>query len=322
MRNILILFFFIVSFRLLAVCTPTTRTDVGAGSVLTSSKYNTDLNNIYAAVNSYNLACAQSNTLGVDSLNASEFEAILKGVQRGCGVSYVDSDNVQIEACIATVNGELIKKDTATNVTWANLDTGSQATGTSYWVYIDESSSGATITPKLSTSAPEQNGYNAGGDLALAKIRNNAMGDISTGTIEHFVSGSRQKTFSASINYWGISVSGVVYSSWGSWNYSGVHALDFLSCTQDASSLKCDWVDGAWEKIPTCQISPIVNEFDLNQNSLMVYLPYSYFGEPAKQDGEYNDFQIKRYVVEYDSGNIIADPTTLNIGINIICHGY
>jgi hypothetical protein len=115
---------------------------------------------------------------------------------------------------MATVNGELIKKDTETNVTWANLDTGSQATGTSYWVYIDESSSGATITPKLSTSAPEQNGYNAGGDLALAKIRNNAMGDISTGTIEHFVSGSRQKTFSARMSFQNLNASGDTYELW------------------------------------------------------------------------------------------------------------
>jgi len=324
MRNIILLAFLLLSFRAMSVCVPLTRTDVGSGAVLTSTKYNLDLNTVYASVNSYNLACAQDGTLKASALSATEFEVVLKGIQRGCGVSYVDSDTVKIEACIASVNGNLVKKDTATNVTWANLDAGSQATGTSYWVYIDGSSSGTTVTPKLSTTGPDENGYNAGGDLALAKIRNNARGDISTGTIEYFQSGHSQKTFAARIALNTFSASGEPYQLWSDFNPRGVHALDMMSCIVDTFIIKCDWVDGVWSATPSCVVS-MWDKSNAPSNifNYVKYVPWT--NDPflaAKQAGDYNDFQIQAYQLDDGDPALVTTVLDNSMVLDFICHGY
>jgi hypothetical protein len=148
------------------------------------------------------------------------------------------------------------------------------------------------------------------------------MGDISTGTIEHFVSGSRQKTFSARMSFQNFNASGDTYELWTDLNPKGVHALDLMSCIQDSFIIKCDWVAGVWSYTPSCVVS--MWDYTTVPSNPFIYNKY----EPASQtsayiDGSYNDFQIQSYNLEVDGTDVYIDTFLSNTMVfDIICHGY
>lgn len=181
MKILSLLFSFLISFNLLAgTCTGVTYTASAANSVLTSTKYNTDNSTVYNFVNAYDAGCVTSGTLEYDALSASStvgFAVPLSAIFDGCKVTKVTAATLKIGNCSASINNRWVKTATDTTVAWANLDTGAEATNTYYYVYIDSTSAGTTLTPVISATAPGTDGLN-GADRVIARFYNNPAGDI------------------------------------------------------------------------------------------------------------------------------------------------
>jgi hypothetical protein len=180
MRSIILFFFMIFAVDAIAgTCTSISRTNNSSNQVLTSTKYNLDHNTSYAAINSFDGGCTQTGTLEKDALNTTDFEVPLKAIRQGCNVTYSDANTVSVAACMISVNGAWVKKDTATTVTWGG-SSDAEANSTTYYVYAANGSSGGTLNLLLKTTAPNGQGYDASGNVALARIYNNSSGDISS----------------------------------------------------------------------------------------------------------------------------------------------
>ena len=171
----------LISFNIFAgTCSSISYTSSTANSTLTSTKYNTDNTTIYNFVNAYDAGCVTSGTLEKDALNTSTatgFAVPLNGIVDGCKVTQLTAATLQISNCIASVNNNWVKTTTPTNVAWTDLDTGSEAASTFYYVYMDSTSDTTTLTPVISATVPGSDGLN-GSDRALARFYNDSGSDI------------------------------------------------------------------------------------------------------------------------------------------------
>jgi hypothetical protein len=189
MKNLLIIFFFLVIAQeaFSGTCTSTTRNNYSTNQVLTSSALNADFNQLVTKVNALDGGCITDGTLEAAALNSTEFSAIYYGVTQGCKVSYSDSNTLSVGKCIASVNGNFIKTASDSTVTWGCSGCASEAATTTYYVYIKTGSVGSTLNLSISTTAPNGDGYNNGGDKALAKFYNNASSNIDQYKIENWL---------------------------------------------------------------------------------------------------------------------------------------
>lgn len=170
-----------------AACTTISRTNSSALSVLTSTKYNTDLNTVYTAVNSLDGECLQAGTVGGDALNASDFAPLLKGIKEGCKVQYTNASTLAISECLASVNGSFVTTTTDTSVSFGCTGCSAEVATTTYYVYIQTGSSGTTLTPLLLTGAPNDDGYDGTGNKVLAKFYNDGSGNIDQYSIDQWI---------------------------------------------------------------------------------------------------------------------------------------
>ena len=182
-------------------CTSISRTNAAALSVLTSTKYNTDLNTAYTAVNNFDGGCVTDGTLESTALNATDFAVLLKGVQAGCKVSYTNASTLSISKCLASVNGALLNKTTATSVAMACTGCSSETSSTTYYVYIQTGSSGSTLTPLILTTAPNEDGYDNSGNKVLARFYNNASSNIDQYSIDQWITNRFVATNTAFASY-------------------------------------------------------------------------------------------------------------------------
>lgn len=175
MRNLLlILFVLLVSrFAFAGSCTSITRSNLVDGNILSASDLNTQFGTAYSSINNADGGCIVDGSLELSALNTGDFNAQLKGVKRGCAVKKVATSSFTIGECIASVNNLNVGTVATTSVTYANLDTGTMATASSYYVYIKSGSTGVVLTPKISLTPPNGDGYNALGDMVLARFQTN-----------------------------------------------------------------------------------------------------------------------------------------------------
>lgn len=179
MKNfILLLAFFLISTVKAGTCTSISRTNAASLSVLTSSRYNSDLNTVYSAVNDFDGGCIASNSIESDALNTTDFAPLLKGLQQGCKVLYSNASTLQIDKCIASVNGNFVNTTSATNVSFGCAGCSAEVASTTYYVYIQTGSSGLTLTPLILTTAPNNDGYDNSGNKVLARFYNGGTSDI------------------------------------------------------------------------------------------------------------------------------------------------
>lgn len=159
-------------------CTSLSRSNYSANSVLTSSALNSDFNTIYNAYNAFDGGCISSGSLEADALSTTDFSALYFGITRGCKVSFSDSNTLSVGKCISSVNGALLKTTIATTVTWGCTSCSAEVVSTAYYLYIKTGSTGTTMNLLISTTAPNEDGYDSSGNLVLAKFFNNASSDI------------------------------------------------------------------------------------------------------------------------------------------------
>lgn len=189
-KFILLLAFILISTVKAGTCTSISRTNSASLSVLTSSKYNSDLNTAYTFLNDYDGGCIESGSLESDALNTTQFAPLLKGLQQGCKVIYSNASTVQIDKCIASVNGNFVNTTSATNASFGCSGCSSEVASTSYYVYIQTGSSGTTLTPLILTTAPNNDGYDNSGNKVVGRFYNNGSSDIEQYSIDQWTTNS------------------------------------------------------------------------------------------------------------------------------------
>jgi hypothetical protein len=163
-------------------CTTISRTNFSPNTVIRSSEMNSQLNAIYAPFASASGAldggCISDGTVEAAALNSADFPALYYGITQGCLVSYSDANTLSVGKCIASVNGFLIKTTSANTVTWACSSCSAEAASTVYYLYIKTGSTGTTLNLLISTTSPNEDGYDNSGNKVLARFFNNASSNI------------------------------------------------------------------------------------------------------------------------------------------------
>ena len=210
-----------------AVCaSPISRTNSSANSVLTSTKYNLDLNTLYTQINELPGDCIEDNTITFDKLNTTSFATLLNGIQQGCKVTYSNASTVLIDKCIASVNGEFIRTTTTTSASFGCANCSSETSSTLYYLYIKNGSTGTTITPLILTSAPNNDGYDASNNKVLARFYNGSSSDIDQ----------------LSIDQWGINqfIESVPPQPWGSVSWATTTNCNWQTSSTSYANFSAD----------------------------------------------------------------------------------
>jgi hypothetical protein len=179
------LIFSLMSFNLFAAaCSTTTRTNYGYSTVLTSTALNADFNQLVTKVNAFDGGCITDGSLKLASLNSSDFSALTNGVAQGCKVSYSDSNTVSIGKCMLSVNGNLVRTTIPTTATWGCSGCSAEVSGTTYYVYVKTGSTGTVLNPLISTTAPNEDGYDNSNNKVVGRFYNNSSSDIDAYSID------------------------------------------------------------------------------------------------------------------------------------------
>lgn len=192
MWKIIVLFFMMSTIARAGTCTSISRTNSSPFEVLTSTKYNTDLNTVYSAANSLDGGCITDGTLEAGALNTTEFNALLNAPKTGCGVSRLDNNTLSINRCKIFVNGESVQTTTTTSVTWGCSGCASEIASQGYFLYVANGSTGTNLNGLISTTAPNGDGYDASNNRVLARFFNDGSSNISSDVI-NWVEGTFQK---------------------------------------------------------------------------------------------------------------------------------
>lgn len=115
-------------------------------------------------------------------INNTALDRLLNGTRRGLGVNYATASTLTVlpgEIAIPNASVSVSKyRETTTNttVTWADIDTGVEATSTQYYLYTtgDTDITGMVFKISASASAPSGSTYYR----QIAKFYNNSSGDI------------------------------------------------------------------------------------------------------------------------------------------------
>jgi hypothetical protein len=190
-------------FELRAACTTISRTNSGANTVLTSTKYNTDLNTVYAAVNSIDGECIQDDSIGAAALNPTDFAFLNKGIHQGCKLSKSNDSTISVDRCHLSVGGNFVSTSSATTQSFGCSGCSAEVANTLYYAYAKSTSTGSTLDLLISTSAPNADGFNGSNDKVIGSFVNDSSGNIDAYAINPWVvSGLQQKTKVMVSGYW------------------------------------------------------------------------------------------------------------------------
>ena len=120
--------------------------------------------------------------IGVGQAYTESFKNTLLGYRRGCHLEYKSATDLYVrlgEISVPDVSNNLRFRRNISDLTvdWSMLDTGAEASNTTYYVYAVADASATTFTVKISTSASAPAG--ATFYRRLGSFVNNASGDIS-----------------------------------------------------------------------------------------------------------------------------------------------
>ena len=218
MRNIIILLFLMISVQALGgTCTSDTFTSNAANSVLTSTKYNADHTTIYNRLNgSLDGGCVSNGTLEIGGLAtdvAEGFAVPLNAIKEGCEVTRSDANTMSINRCMIAVNGEWVRTTAATTVTWGANGGSSEVASTTYYVYVNTGSTGATLTPSIRSGAPNADGYDGSSNRILARIYNNSSSDLLQYKIEQWDGKAFTENYGSAL-FRGVANAPVIYQAY------------------------------------------------------------------------------------------------------------
>jgi hypothetical protein len=130
--------------------------------------------------------------IGSTQANTDSIKNLLGLYVRGCDVEYKGDADLYVRAgriMIQDASGNMRLRTNASDltVTWANIDTGSEANSTLYYVYAVADAAGTEFTIKVSTNAATPTGCTF--YRLLGSFYNNADGNIEQGRMTNTISG-------------------------------------------------------------------------------------------------------------------------------------
>jgi hypothetical protein len=159
-----------------ATCTALSRTDAAPNSILTSTKYNGDINPLISAHNSFDAGCIAAGSIDdILSFDSSVFKVILTTPKSGCDVTISDVATLSVDKCRIMVNGNNLVTTVATTKTWSGPGDAGELASTQYYLYAKNQS---TFSLLISTTAPDSDGYDASNNRALAVFWNDSSSNI------------------------------------------------------------------------------------------------------------------------------------------------
>lgn len=182
-------------------CTSISRTNNSANSVLTSTKYNSDLNTVYTQINALDAGCLTDGTLELAAVNASEWAVVLNAIREGCEVTRSDANTLSVDKCAISVNGSFVKTTSSNTATWGCTDCSAQANDTTYYLYAKNGSASASLSLLISTTAPNGDSYDSSGNRVLARFYNDTSGDIDQYSITQWRTGAFENKITDWIAY-------------------------------------------------------------------------------------------------------------------------
>jgi len=182
-------------------CTSISRTNSGANTVLTSTKYNADLNTVYSHANDLDGGCITDGTLEAAALNSSEFAFLNKGIHQGCKVTKSNDSTISIDRCHLSVNGNFVSTTSATTESFGCSGCSTETSSTAYYVYAKSDSDGSTINVLLLTSAPNADGFDGSSNRVLARFYNNSSSNIDSYSIDQWAINEFKRSKSALVSY-------------------------------------------------------------------------------------------------------------------------
>jgi hypothetical protein len=197
-----LLLLFLLTFNIYAgTCTSISRTNNSANTVLTSTKYNADLNTSYTNQNAYDLGCGTDGTLEAAALNATEFAFLNKGIHQGCKVTYSNESTISVDKCHLSVAGNFVSTTSVNTETFGCSGCSSETTGTIYYIYAKADSTGTTLNLLFLTGAPNADGFDGSNNKVLAKIYNDATGTIDTYSIDQWKTNGFEPQNTGAVNF-------------------------------------------------------------------------------------------------------------------------
>lgn len=173
MKNIILILFLIIFAKtgFSATCTSISRTNNAANSVLTSTKYNLDINTVYTAANAFDGGCITDATLEIGALNTTDYQAVLSAPKIGCEVVWNSVSQLTVNKCRIAIDNALTVTATGTNIAYGCSGCSVEAASQTIYIYATTASTASTLDLLLSTTVPGDDGY-SGTSRVLAKAFN------------------------------------------------------------------------------------------------------------------------------------------------------
>jgi len=211
-----------------AACSTISRNNNSANSILTSSKYNTDVNTVYTEVNKiYNGSC----TLPTDSLpvitkselSATDFQALFYSVKDGCEVTYDSPSQVNVAPCRLAVNGDWVNKTASSTIGFGdggNNQVSGEIVSQVYYVYAKDGSSGTGLHFVVDVTAPS---------VSFGELATNATGSFHK-ALGSFYNDNNSNIASNSVQ------------SWVNHKFNPERSAGFFGSVKWESTTNCRWV--------------------------------------------------------------------------------
>lgn len=128
-------------------------------------------------------------SLGRDQTYSSSLKSLLSNYRNGCSVEYKGAADLYVRSGSiyipdASGNGAYRQNTSDTTVNWTNIDTGSEANSTTYYVYAVADSAATTFTVKISTNATTPTGCTY--YKKIGQFFNDSSGNIVVGAIGNY----------------------------------------------------------------------------------------------------------------------------------------
>lgn len=227
-------------------CSSISRTNFSPNTVLRSTDLNSQFNTVYAAANALDGGCVTDGTLELGAAD-STWDPIKDYIFSGCKVTYSDASTIAISRCYLGVNGNIVQKSTSSTVAFGCTNCSSETSGTVYYIYVANGSTGSTLTPLILTTAPNEDGYDASNNRVIGRFYNNDNSDIDQYSLDHWVNNRFEQVykdyFNVSGTFTGIGTASVATSRARRVGKSIQGYVKFTTGTPTADVFKYDFGD-------------------------------------------------------------------------------
>ena len=201
MKKLLLFIAFCSANAYSGTCTSISRTNFSPNTTISPSSMNSQLNTVYNQVNSLDGGCITDGTVEAAALNSTEFAPLLKSIRQGCQVTESDNNTLSINKCLLSINNVLVSTSSPTTVAFGCSGCSSDTASTKYYLYALTTSTTSALALRISTTAPNADGFDNSGNRVLAKFYNNSLANIDSLSITHWIESGWEYVVTAPVTY-------------------------------------------------------------------------------------------------------------------------